>query len=105
MQNINNVRPKFTRPSEQGTTVTVTEKVNSTSIYTIEALDDEFYGSLNLEIARPEQNQPFYVHKTEESNGTAAWQLGVRGRSYIIHISNISYIQIVLYIVCSYILQ
>ena len=81
MVNINDVRPKFTAPSEQGLTLSVTEKEDNSSLYTIQGLDDEFFEPLSLSISNPDQNRPFSLTKTGPSeNGVTSWDLGVSGQ-------------------------
>ena len=66
-----------------GTKLTVIEKVNSSNIFTILGLDEEFQetlGDLELEISNKEQNGPFYLTKENDTiDGTSSWNLGVSG--------------------------
>ena len=68
---------------DPGTRLTVTEKVNSSNLFTILGLDEEFHeslGDLELEISNKLQNGPFYLTKANDSNnGTSSWNLGVSG--------------------------
>ena len=75
--------PVFLEPSLPGTKLTVIEKVNSSNIFTILGLDEEFQetlGDLELEISNKEQNGPFYLTKENDTiDGTSSWNLGVSG--------------------------
>lgn len=81
MENINDLRPEFTSPSEQGLTLNISENVDYPNLFTIVGLDEEFSEELELEISNPEQNKNFTVTKTDYSStdGVTSWQLGVTG--------------------------
>ena len=76
-------RPVFVEPSLPGTTLTVTEKVDSSNFFTVVGQDEEFHqtlGDLELEISNKEQNAPFYLTKaTDATLGASSWNLGVSG--------------------------
>ena len=72
-------------PNIPGKKLTVTEKQNSSNLYTIVGLDEEFQqtlGDLELEISNPEQNTPFYLTKAEQTGNDSitGWNLGVAGK-------------------------
>ena len=58
----------------------MTEKVNSSNLFTILGLDEEFQETLELEISNKAQNEPFYLTKANDSSdGSSSWNLGVSG--------------------------